>query len=306
MKYKTVLITGKTGTVGSNLDFGFGFSSRLVDLRNKIQTEDLFARYKPEAVVHCAAKVGGLKLHLEQKYKLFYDNVMINTNVIEAAKNHGVQRVLSYLSSCIYSYSSPSPYTEKMIHDGEPFDVHYPYGYAKRMLEVQSRICYQEFGLKYNCVIPTNIYGFHDNFNSETGHVVAVLIHRAFEAAKTGDDFIVWGDGKQKRDFIFSEDIAKLTQWALENYFENAPLIFSNNTPVEIGEVANLIAKRFNIENKIVFDTSKPSGQKIRSLSGDKLASLTNFKFTSIEEGINKSVDWFVDNYSLDPSMVRL
>jgi GDP-L-fucose synthase len=301
-----ILITGKTGTVGSNLNFGFGFSSKEADLRNLKETNDLISRYKPNAIIHCAAKVGGLKLHLTEKYKLFYDNLMINTNVLESARINNIPRVLSFLSSCVFSDSSPSPYTEEMIHDGEPFDVHYPYGHAKRMLEVQSRICYQQFGLKYNCIIPTNIYGFHDDFNYETGHAVGVLIRKAFEAAKNGTDFTVWGDGKQKRDFLFSGDIVELTKWALENYIDEKPLIFSNNIPIEIGEIAYLIAKKFNIEHKVKFDTSKPSGQKVRSLNGNKLASLINFKFTPIEVGISKSVDWFVTNYAIDPVLVRL
>src|SRR5271154_4772190 len=100
MKSKSVLITGKTGTVGLNLDFGEGFSSKKYDLRSKEQTLKLFEEVKPESVVHCAAKVGGLKLHLEHKYELFYDNIIINTNVINTSKQLGIQRVLSYLSSC--------------------------------------------------------------------------------------------------------------------------------------------------------------------------------------------------------------
>jgi GDP-L-fucose synthase len=297
MKYNNILITGKNGTVGRNLNKGFGFSSSVYDLRKQEDARKIISENNPDAIIHCAARVGGLKYHLEQKYALFYDNVSINTNIIEAAKNSGIQRVLSYLSSCVFSDSAPSPYSEKDIHFSEPAAVHYPYGYAKRMLEVQSRICFEEFGLKYNCVVPTNIYGFQDNFNSETGHVVAVLISRAFECSKNGKDFVVWGDGKQQRDFIFTKDIADLTYWALENYFEKEPLIFSNNNPIEIGYVAYLIAKKFNIENKLTFDTSKPSGQKIRQLTGNKLKNLNDFKFTSIEQGISESVDWFVSNY---------
>lgn len=298
MKYKKVLITGKTGTVGSNLDFGISAGpSKEGDLRDLEQTESIFKRILPDAVLHCAAKVGGLHLHLTEKYHLYYDNLLINTNVIECARKRGVKRVLSYLSSCVFSDLSPSPYNESNIHDGEPFLIHRPYGHAKRMLEVQSRICYEEFGLIYNCIVPTNIYGFHDNFNADNGHVVAVLIHRAHDAAKSGKDFVIWGDGNQKRDFIFSEDIAYLTQWALNEYEDKEPLIFSNSTPVRIGDVAEIIAKKFNIENRIKFDTSKPSGQKIRSLDGSKLASLTHFKFTPIDIGLSKSIDWYLENY---------
>ena len=123
------------------------------------------------------------------------------------------------------------------------------------------------------------------------------MIHRAFQASKTGDDFIVWGDGKQQRDFLFTQDVANLTQWALENYFDKEPLIFSSDMPTEIGYAAELIAKKFGIEKKLIFDTSKPSGQKIRKLSGNKLVSINRFKFTSIEDGISESVDWFLNNY---------
>jgi len=297
MKYKKILITGKTGSVGTNLKFGEGAPSSKYDLREASQAKKIINDFSPDAIVHCAGRVGGVKYHLEHRYTLFYDNVSINTNIIDAAKEAKVDRVLSYLSSCIFSDTAPLPYAEKDIHHSEPASVYYPYGYAKRMLEVQSRICYEEFGLKYNCVVPTNIYGINDNFNWDTSHVVAVLIRRAAESARENKEFVVWGDGNQQRDFIFTEDIAKLTEWALENYFEKEPLIFSNNKPTEIGYLAHLIAKKFNIENKLVFDTSKPSGQKIRKLNGNKLASLTDFKFTSIEDGVSQSVDWFVKNY---------
>lgn len=294
---KNILITGKTGTVGNNLNFGVGFSSKNYDLKDPKQTETLFEFVNPSAVVHCASVVGGLKLHIEQGYKLFFDNVLINTHVIDCAKNRKVPRVLAFLSSCVFSDRCTSPYTEDMIHDNAPFHLHYPYAHAKRALEVQCRICYEEFGLVYNCLIPTNIYGIHDDFNLETGHVIAVLIHKAYLACKNKTDFVVWGDGNQEREFIFTEDIAKITEWALHHYKEKEPLIISNNVRIRIKEVAELIAAKFGIKNRLVFDTSKPSGQIVRNLSGNKLSTLFGFSFTPIEIGINKTVDWFLQNY---------
>lgn len=295
---KNILVTGKTGTVGCNLSFGKGYDSKEFDLRDRAQTENMFNRFGPiDGIVHTAAKVGGLKLHLEHKYELFYDNVMINTNVIDVAKRRGVKRVVSFLSSCIFSEKSVSPYNESMIHDGEPFAVHRPYGHAKRALEVQSRICFEEHGLIYNCIVPTNIYGIHDNFNFETGHVVGNLIHRAFLAYKDKTDFVVWGDGNQERDFIYTKDLTKLTEWMLHNYMEKEPIIFSNNQKIRIGDLAIIIAKKFDILGKLKFDTSKPSGQQVRHLSGDKLIELTHFNFTPLEIGIDETIDWFMDNY---------
>ena len=294
---RKILITGKTGTVGRNLNFGLGFSSKEYDLRDPEQTKTLFESVKPTAVIHCAAKVGGLKLHMEERYKLFYDNIMINTNVIDCAKKQKISRVLSFLSSCIFSDKSAAPYTEEMMHDGPPFPLHYPYGYAKRALEVQSRICYEESGLIYNCLIPTNIYGINDDFNFDTGHVIGVLIHKAYSSYNNKTDFVVWGDGNQEREFIFTNDMAKITEWALDSYKEKEPLIISNNRLIKIKDVAEIIASKFGIQNRLVFDKSKPSGQIVRSLNGNRLSSLFNYNFTPIDIGIKQTIDWFLKNY---------
>lgn len=294
---KKVLITGKTGTVGSNLKFGIGVSSKDCDLKIRTEVDELFNLIKPDSIVHCAAKVGGLKMHLTQKYMLFYDNIMMNTNVIDCAKNKDIKRVLSFLSSCIFSDKSVSPHNEGMIHEYPPVSVHLPYGHAKRMLEVQSRICYEENGLIYNCVIPTNIYGINDDFNMETGHVMGVLIHKAYLSYLNGQDFSVWGDGNQEREFLFTEDVAKITEWALHNYKEKEPLILSNNQVIKIKDIAYLIAEKFGVTNKLKFDTSAPSGQINRSLDGAKLKEIYKEPFVSIEEGVSKTIDWFLANY---------
>lgn len=297
MNKDKILITGKTGTVGRNLPFGQGFPSSVFDLRDKAQTEALFDKINPDGVIHLAARVGGLGYHLNHKYDLYYDNITINTNVIDTAKRRGVKRVLSYLSSCIFSEDSEPPYTEDMVFEGSPFLVHRPYGVAKRALHTQSEIIFEESGLTYNCVIPTNIFGLNDEYSLQDGHIVGNLIHKAFRAAQDGGDFVVWGDGSQERNLIFTEDIVKLTEWAFFNYLDKEPLILSNNEAVKVGDLAVLIANYFNVEDRIVFDTSKPMGQKIRHLSGEKLKTLTNFQFTPLDQAIEQSCSWFVDNY---------
>lgn len=297
MNKDKILITGKTGTVGRNLNFGIGYSSKEFDLRDKPQTEVLFDMVAPEGVIHLAARVGGLGYHLNHKYDLYYDNITINTNVIDAAKKRGIKRVLSYLSSCIFSEDSEPPYTEDMVLEGSPFLVHRPYGVAKRALHTQSEIVYDECGLIYNSVIPTNIFGLNDEYSLKDGHIVGNLIHKAYLSARDNVDFNVWGDGTQERNLIFTEDIAKLTEWAFFNYLDKEPLILSNSESVKVGDLATLIAKHFNVENKIVFDTTKPTGQKIRHLSGEKLKALTSFEFTPLEKAITLSCEWFEKNY---------
>lgn len=292
------LVTGKSGTVGSNLD-GIGFSSKQYDLRYLDKALNVIIDNKPDNIVHCAAIVGGLDEHLKFKKKLFYDNMLINLNILEASRILGIKRVLSFLSSCIYSDDAEQPYNELNIHDGEPFPDYYPYGYAKRMLEVQSRIYYEEYGLQYNCVVPTNVYGINDNFNINTGHVIGVLIHKCYNAKRDNTPFYIWGDGKQEREFIFTKDIKNIIDWAIINYLDKEPLVLSNNMPVSIGQIAEIIAKSFNFKGQIIFQKEKPNGQKKRNLSGNKLSNLININFTSIDDGIQETVDWFVKNYEV-------
>lgn len=294
----SILITGKSGTVGSNL-IGDGFSSKEYDLRNSEEAIVAIENFKPKSIIHCAAAVGGLDEHLRFKKKLFYDNMLINLNLLEAARVRDVRRVLSFLSSCIYSEESSPPYDESNVHDGEPFEAYYPYGYAKRMLEVQSRIYCEEYGLQYNCVIPTNIYGINDNFNIQTGHVIGVLIHKCYNSKRDNTPFYVWGDGTQEREFLFTGDVKKIVDWAVPNYLDKSPLVLSNNVTICMAQIAELIVKAFSFRGKIIFESDKPSGQKSRRLSGDKLKSLLDIDFTPIEEGINLTVEWFIKNYDI-------
>lgn len=296
MKYNRIIVTGKTGTLGYNLPFP-GFSSSDYDLTD---TNDAFRMVKDsdcDAIIHCAAKVGGLQFHLDQRYLLFRDNVLMNFNVLEAAKNNKVKRVLSFLSSCIFSEKSPTPYSEENIHDDQPFLVHEPYGNSKRFLEIQSRYLFEEFGLTYNCAIPVNMFGPGDDFNFISGHCVGVLIRKAHEAALNNTDFVCWGTGKESRNFLYTKDAAILTKWALEEYTEKSPLIFCHDDLIEIGDIAQLIAKRFSIEKRLKFDTEQQKGQKIRSVTGAKLANLINFKFTPMEQALNETIDWYLENY---------
>ncbi len=285
--YKKVVATGKTGTLGSNLPFP-GFSSRDYDLSSFSAACRLMEDHSPDAVINCSAKVGGLQKHLDERYSLFLDNCQINFNLLEASRKYKVPRVLSFLSSCVFS--------DKSIP--QPFGIHEPYGHAKRVLEIQSRYLYEEFGLIYNCLVPVNLAGENEDFNLATGHCVGVLVRKAFEASKSGANFICWGSGKEARNFLYVKDAAKLTEWALENYTEKSPLILCDNKLVEIGYIAELIAAEFNIEKQLKFDASKDKGQKIRSLSGDKLKSLIDFEFTPIEKVIKNTCKWFVENYN--------
>jgi GDP-L-fucose synthase len=293
------MVTGGTGLVGSAISADIKLSTRSVDLKDLDSTLKLFERLNPDEVIHCAARVGGLGGNMNHKGEFFYENIMINTNVLEACRRIGVKKVVSFLSTCVFPDDIEFPLTEKKIHLGEPHSSNYPYAYAKRMAEVQSRAYNEQYGTNYVCVIPTNIYGPHDNFSIENGHVLPALLHKCYIAKMKDTDLEVWGSGKPLREFIYSKDVAKLSEWALDNYEDQEPLILSTSEEISIKDVVDIIVDKFNFKGNVVWQSDKPDGQFRKPSDNSKLKSLIpDFKFTPIEEGIEKTVDWLIDNYS--------
>jgi len=291
------LVTGGTGLVGSAIiaDVKVG---RNYDLTNPLICDSMFNEHKPTHVIHCAAKVGGLGGNMNYKGEYFHDNIMINTNVIESARKAGVTNLVSFLSTCVFPDNIEYPLTEKKIHLGEPHFSNYPYAYAKRMADIQIRAYREQYGVKYTSVIPCNIYGPNDNFSLEHGHVIPMLMHKLYLAQQRNEDFVVWGSGKPLREFIFSKDVAQLAEWALDNYDESEPIIFSTSNEISIMDLVDLLVKEFEFKGRVIFDTSKPDGQFRKPSDNSKLKSyLPDFGFTSIEEGIRETVYWFKENY---------
>jgi GDP-L-fucose synthase len=291
------LVTGGTGLVGSAIiaDVKVG---RNYDLTNPLICDSMFNEHKPTHVIHCAAKVGGLGGNMNYKGEYFHDNIMINTNVIESARKAGVTNLVSFLSTCVFPDNIEYPLTEKKIHLGEPHFSNYPYAYAKRMADIQIRAYREQYGVKYTSVIPCNIYGPNDNFSLEHGHVIPMLMHKLYLAQQRNEDFVVWGSGKPLREFIFSKDVAQLAEWALDNYDESEPIIFSTSNEISIMDLVDLLVKEFEFKGRVIFDDSKPDGQFRKPSDNSKLKSyLPDFEFTSIEEGIRETVYWFKENY---------
>ena len=294
---KKLLVTGGNGLVGSsiNSDIKIGKEYNLI---NPNETQKMFEKYKPTQVIHCAGKVGGLGGNMNYKGEYFYDNIMINTNVIESARRNGVEKLVAFLSTCIFPDNVEYPLIESKIHLGEPHNSNYPYAYSKRMADIQIRAYREQYGLNYVSVIPTNIYGPNDNFSLTHGHVMPMLIHKLYQSQQNNTDFIVWGSGKPLREFIYSKDVAKLSEWAVNNYNESEPIIFSPSYEISIMDLVDLLVKEFNFKGKVIFDKTKSDGQYRKPSDNSKLKSyLPDFKFTSIEDGIKETVTWFIENY---------
>ena len=293
-----VLITGGYGMVGSAMESQIKLSRETCDLTNPRQTKQLFKLIKPDGVIHCAGKVGGIGGNSNYKGEYFYDNLMINTNVIEASRKAGVKRLVAFLSTCVFPDNVSYPLTVDQVHQGEPHFSNYPYAYAKRMADVQIRAYREQYGLNYTSIIPSNIYGPNDNFNLDHGHVMPMLIHKLYLAKKNKTDFTVWGSGKPLREFIYSKDIAKIAEWALFNYEGTDPLIVSGDEEISIKDLVGLLVDEFKFKGKVIFDKTKPDGQLRKPSDNSKIKELMpDFEYTPFEQGIKETVNWFIENY---------
>jgi GDP-L-fucose synthase len=309
-----VLVTGGSGLVGKGIEsfikknhlhqeHEFIFcSSRDCDLSSLDETRKLFEKHQPDFVIHLAAKVGGLFKNMNFKVDMLEQNMLINFNVLRCCHDFNVKKCVSCLSTCIFPDKTTYPINEEMLHNGPPHNSNDAYAYAKRMIEIHSKAYNEQYpnGCVFQCVIPTNIYGPHDNYNLEDAHVIPALIHRCKLCKDEGKDFIVKGSGKPLRQFIYSEDLGELIVWTLFNYEGKDSLILSveEKEEVTIDHVALAIARCYNYEHKLVYDTNFSDGQYKKTADNSKLMSLHGeFNFTSIDEGIEKSVNWFINNF---------
>ena len=296
-----ILVTGGTGLVGRCFQGDKFIRSNHVgcDLTDPRQVNAMFNSVRPDAVIHCAAKVGGLQANMTQKGDFFYQNIMMNTNVIESARRSGVKKLISFLSTCVFPNDVEYPLSPEKIHLGKPHYSNDAYAYAKRMSDIQIQAYREQFGCEYFSVIPTNIYGPGDNYNLQNGHVVPTLIHKFYLAKKNNTPVEIWGTGKPLREFIYSEDVANLTSRLLENYSGSDPVILSTSQEVSIAELAEIIKNSINYKGKIIYQKEKPDGQFRKPSDNSVIKDLfPDFKFTPIEEGIQKSIDWFERNYT--------
>ena len=297
------LVTGSDGLVGSavkalNPSEYFFATRKDADLMDSEQTMALFSRVKPQRVLHLAALVGGIGGNSLNSADYFMGNLRININTLEAARLNGVERLISFMSTCVFPDKVDYPLTPNTLHFGPPHPSNFGYAYAKRMLEVQTRAYRSQWGLKYSIAIPANIYGPNDNFSLKNGHVIPSLIHKMYKAKLVNSPIEVWGTGKSLREFVYSEDIARLAIWMLDNYDDPDPLILSNSEEFSIQSIVQTLANLMDFRGEIIFDSSKPDGQ-YRKPSDTKILKSLNpkFKFMTIEEGFGRTIDWFKNSY---------
>jgi len=308
----TIMVTGGSGLVGQAIntyvDTGgkkegetwVFLSSKDGDLCDRKATDAIFEKFKPTHVIHLAAKVGGLFANLAQKVEFYRENILINDNIMECCRINKVKKLVSMLSTCIFPDKTSYPIDETMLHDGPPHPSNEGYALAKRLIDTMSRAYAEQYGCNFTSIIPTNIFGPNDNFSIENGHVIPGLIHKCYIAKKDDTPFTIWGSGTPLRQFIYSLDLAELSVWVMREYHSPDPITLSvdESHEVSIKDVALSVAKAMKFDGEVIFDTSKADGQFKKTACNKKLRSFRpDYKFTTMDEGIQKAVDWFVANY---------
>ncbi|VDN31527.1 unnamed protein product [Gongylonema pulchrum] len=213
-------------------------------------TRQLFEKHKPTHVIHLAAMVGGLFHNLQCNLQFFRKNMQINDNVLAACNEFDVVKCISCLSTCVFPDKTTYPIDETMVHNGPPHTSNFGYSYAKRMIDVLNKGYAQEFGRKYTSVIPCNVFGPHDNYNLNDGHVIPALIHKTYIAKRDGKPLEVYGSGTPLRQFIYSLDLARLFVWVVRTYEEVDPIILSvgEEDEVSILDAVHAIVKAFDFK----------------------------------------------------------
>jgi GDP-L-fucose synthase len=294
-----LLITGGTGLVGSSFPIGNKLDSKKLDLSNYESSLNTIKGLKPDTIIHCAAKVGGLYNNMKYPADFFDKNILINSNILKISKELRVKKFIGFLSTCIFPDNIGKAYQESDLHIGPPHNSNFAYAYAKRMLDIQVKAYNQQYGLNYFNVIPTNIYGPNDNFNIDDGHVIPALIHKVYLAKKNNTPLLVFGSGIAIREFIYAKDLSKICMELLYKYDKTEPIIISNSLEdITIKDVVDIIVEISNFKGKVIFDKTKSDGQLVKKTDNSRLkAIIGNFQFTSIEKGLTETVNWFFNNY---------
>ncbi len=305
-----ILVTGGGGLLGYALKQlcpeAFFPTRQECDLTDPSQVRRLFQEVRPKQVLHLAAKVGGVKSNKEKNADYFVRNVQINTNVLSAAQEQGVARLVSILSTCAFPMKSDSPNREDDLHSGMPFAGNLGYGYAKRMLDIHTRLLWEQHGCKYSTITPVTMYGPNDRWDPEEGHVLGALISKSVMAKQLGRSLSVWGTGKAIRQFVFAFDVARILLDELQ-YFENTnTLIIAPDEGITIGDLARLVAKVVGFEGPIVFDAGKPEGEKKKVVESQYFSSRhKNFSFTPLEIGLRSTVEWYLEYHAAQEGVAR-
>ena len=302
-----VFVAGHNGLVGSaiirNLEEKhyqniYWVRRKNCDLTNKIQVDAYFEQSKPEYVILAAAKVGGIGGNSTYPADFIYENLMIQTNVIDAAYRNGVKKLLFLGSSCIYPKMAEQPITEDALMTGPLEPTNDAYATAKIAGIKMCQAYRQQYGFNAISLMPTNLYGPNDNFDINNGHVLPSLIAKFHGSLEKSEHWVVklWGDGSPKREFLHVDDLAEACVKCMHDYDDEEPINVGTGEDVTIKELAETIVDVVGYKNYYEWDTSKPNGTPRKVLNVDKMKSLGWEPKIGLREGIESTYKWYKEN----------
>ncbi len=309
-KDSRIYIAGHRGLVGSAIkrelekqgytNLVYKTSSEL-DLRNPLEVNQFFEGESIEYVFLAAAKVGGIVANNEYPADFIRDNLLIQTNVIDASYKNNITKLLFLGSTCIYPKYAPQPMKEDDLLTGVLEPTNEPYAIAKiagiKMCESYNR----QYGTKYISAMPTNLYGEYDNFDLEKSHVLPALIRKFHDAKVNGSDEVeIWGTGTPKREFLYSDDLANACVYLMNNYEGNEFVNIGVGEDISIKDVALKIKDVVGFEGELTFNTEKPDGTPRKLVDVNRLNSLGWKAETSLDEGLKKAYNWYLENYTTE------
>jgi len=302
-----IYVAGNTGLVGSaiiRMLKGKGYDNILSspsshwDLTVQSRVEQFFRLNKPEYVFLAAAKVGGIGANSESPAHFIYDNLMIQTNIIDCAYRYGVKKLVFLGSSCIYPKFANQPITEDQLLTGPLEGSNDAYAIAKIAGIKMCQAYRQQYGFNAISVMPTNLYGPNDNFDINSGHVLPSLIAKFHGGLSHSEHYIInlWGDGTPKREFLHVDDLAEALYTCMENYDSGEVINIGTGEDVTIKELAETIVKVTGYQNYYQWDVSKPNGTPRKVLNVDKIKSLGWEPKISLLDGIESTYEWYKEN----------
>ena len=297
-KDNRIFVAGASGMVGSAIvrklkELGYTkILTNRINLINQVDVELEFDSIRPDYVFLCAARVGGIHANNTYRGEFIYNNLMIQTNVIESCHRFNVSKLLFMGSSCIYPKNAPQPLKEEYLLTGELEQTNSPYAVAKIAGIEMCKAYRDQYGCNFISVMPTNLYGPGDNYDLENSHVIPALIRKFYEAKRDVTDVTIWGTGNCYREFMHVDDLASASVFLMNNYEEREHINVGTGEEIKIKDLVELIKKISNFTRNVVWDTSKPDGTYRKTLDCDKL----NLKYgwgdvRSLEQGLKQVYD---------------